>query len=673
MDTEKSLFEEFPPVSTEEWEKVIEEDLGGADYREKLKWDTGEGVDVQPFYRREELEKLTIPDSPVTPGKRDNNWQICQPIFDQEVTDANKSARTAIKQGADALKFEFRVRRTEGMLGGDLQGTAIQSQSDFTALLEGVELDAPSLNFDSGIATPALVAMLQNEVQARDVDPKSANATFLYDPYAYTAQHGQLPKPEKVFLDDARQMVSFCKQNLPHIRCLGIDARLWHNTGGTIIEELALALATGSEYLAKLSERGLSIYNIASQIFFSFSIGGNYFLEIAKFRAARLLWAKVVEAYGETSGDVKAAYIHGETSRRNKTVYDPYTNMLRTSTEGMSAAIAGCDLITINPYDITFQQPSELGQRIARNAQIIFKEEAYLDQVYDPGAGSYYIEVLTDKIANAAWQQFQEIEKQGGMLKAITQGVVAQVIQDSAQKRDQAIAERGRIFVGTNQYPNAEERMAESLDVDYKAVSLKESDRELEIDCENIIESLAENFDLGGKLGDVVPVLLAPGKQLYRAVEPYRGTEPFERLRMETEQHSSTPTVLIIPLGNRKMRKARATFASNFLGCAGYEIKEPIGFEDIEAAIREIEKIKPEIAVFCSSDKEYQDLVEPFCKRLDSLKKKPMLLLAGHPKEHEEEYCNFGVDGFIHRKSNVLETLRELHKKLGIGNANNED
>ncbi|MFH5885295.1 methylmalonyl-CoA mutase family protein [Halalkalibaculum sp. DA3122] len=666
IDTGQSLFEEFPPVSREEWEKVIEEDLKGADYRQKLKWETGEGINALPFYRREDMDELEHTRPVPPPDKEKNEWQICQPIFGQDVTRANETARNAIERGAEALQFQFHVQRTEGGLGGDLQGTAIQSQKDFRELLNKVALEDVTLHFDSGLGTPVLMALLHNELKQRNVHPDSVQATFLYDPYSYIAIHGQLPKPEGRLLDEAAQMVSFCDQNLPGVRCLGIDGRTWHEAGATITEELALALATGSEYLAKLSEQDCPVDAIASRIHFRLPIGSNYFLEIAKFRAARVLWEKVVEAYKPDEEKSSQTYIHGETSRWNKPVYDPHTNMLRTSTEGMSAAIAGCDSITINPFNLSYQQPDEFGQRIARNSQIIFKEEAYLDQVYDPGAGSYYIEMLTDKIAAAAWQQFQEIEKQGGIFKALKHGTIATVIRGSVEKRNRAIAERGRIFVGINQYPNPDDRMADKFDSEYRAVSLKESDRDVEIDQGRIVNSLADQFEAGAQLGDVIPGLFDHGKQLFRNIQPYRGTDAFEQLRLATERHPETPTVLMLPLGDRKMRKARSTFAANFFGCAGYDIEDPLGYENIEEAITAVKEQQPDIVVLCSSDQEYTELVEPMCKQLQSLDKQPIAVLAGDPGERIESYMEAGIEAFIHRKSNVLETLKEFHQKLGI-------
>ncbi|MDZ7689558.1 MAG: methylmalonyl-CoA mutase family protein [Balneolaceae bacterium] len=650
----------------EEWERVIEEDLKGEDYKQKLKWETGEGIEALPFYRQEDMKDLEHTHPIPHPDKEKNEWQICQPIFEQDVSEANKAARSAVESGAEALKFEFNLMRTEGGLGGDLKGTAIQNQEDFSTLFEGIDIADMPLKFDSGLGTLLLLAMLQNEIENREIEPASVDAAFMYDPYAYMARKGQLPKLEQDFLDESVQMVSYCSRHLKGVRCLGVDGRLWHNAGASIVEELALALATGSEYLAKLSERELSIDEIASHIHFSFAIGSNYFLEIAKFRAFRILWEKVVKAYEPEKESSTLAYVHGETSRWNKPIYDPYTNMLRTTTEGMSAAIAGCDSISINPFNLSGQTPDEFGQRIARNTQIIFKEEAYLNQVHDPAAGSYYMEKLTDKIAAASWEIFQELEKQGGIFKAITNGTVATMIEESVQKHDQAIAERGRIFVGTNQYPNEEDKMAEKIKQAHSTVSLNESDLDVEIDKRMIVESVAKAFRNGAELGDLVPGLFDHGKQLFRAIYPYRGTEAFEKLRLATEQHVTTPTVLILPLGDRKMSKARSTFASNFFGCAGYEIKEPIGFQSMDEAVDKIIEVDPEIVVLCSSDQEYEGLVKALCTKLDQLDNKPIAVLASYPKDQVEFYKELGIDAFIHRKSNVLETLKEFHQKLKI-------
>lgn len=395
-------------------------------------------------------------------------------------------------------------------------------------------------------------------------------------------------------------------------------------------------------------------------------MGSSYFLEIAKFRAVRILWKMITDAYGADQPDTFTAYLHGRSSGWNKTLFDPHTNMLRTTTEGMSAAIAGCDSVTLDPFDSTYRQPDDFSQRMAQNTQTILKEEAYLNKVEDPAAGSYYIEVLTDKIAQAAWECFREIEQQGGFLKSVRGGYVQTAIEESREERDRAIASRGRVFVGTNKYANAEEQAPKSGDPAFGTVSLKSSEKSVYVDTDNLIESMAESLEDGALLGDLMPVLMEQSKHDIRPIRTYRGTQAFEELRMATHQHDTTPTVLTLPVGDKKVRKARSSFAVNFFSCAGYDIKDPIGFDSVEEAAEAVEEQQPDIVVLCSSDKEYEQLVPQLCDRLVKLNNKRLIVVAGNPKEKLDSYSSLGVDAFIHKQANVLDTLEWFQEKLNI-------
>lgn len=659
MSTKENLFADFPPVSREEWEEVIQKDLRGTDYKTKLKWQTGEGIEALPFYRRDDFDTLPSPIS-----SKQNNWQICQPVVEQDINSANKIARNAIENGADALEFTLGIEGTGGALGSDLHGPAIQDQESFSTLLDGINLADTSLNFDSSLASLAILSMLYNEYKDRGIDSSKLNGSILDDPYAFIITQGQMPKDEKALIEEKRQTVEFCTKNLPNVQCLGINARVYHNTGGTIVQELGYALATGSEYLATLSDTGLDTDTVASAIHFNFSIGSNYFLEIAKFRAARKLWRSVLDAYKVDENHT--AYLHGSSSSWNKTMYDPYVNMLRTTTEGMSAAIAGCNTITLHPFDKTFQQPNNFSRRISRNSQIILKEEAYFNKVADLAAGSYYIEKLTDKMANAAWDCFREIEQQGGMLKAIMGGYPQTAIEESRAKRDKAIACRGRVFVGINKYPNTNDDTSDKDVHSHPAVSLKKTDRNTTIDLTSLISSIAKALKKSASLGDLIPKIIDLGKHNIRPIRPYRGSQAFEALRKATENHETTPTVLTIPMGDKKIRKARSAFAINFFGGTGYVIEDPIGFESVDEAIKTVKNQKPEIIVLCSSDEEYKALVPEFCNQITRLDKKPIVILAGYPKEHIETFKEAGIDSFIHAKCNALETLKDFQIKLNI-------
>ncbi|NGP88689.1 methylmalonyl-CoA mutase family protein [Fodinibius halophilus] len=664
--TIKSLFEEFPPTPTDEWEDVITKDLNGADYKDKLRWDTGEGISPLPFYRREDMSAVEREEA-IQKHFADGNpnaWEIRVPVFAESAESANKDAHHALNRGADALQFYMRVQRTEGALGGDLRGLPLQNQHDFSTLCSDISLENTALHFDTGLASAAVLGMLNNEIQKQGSSRTDIRGTFSYDPFVYILEKGQYPKDKEQLEEEIYELRSFTTKSLPSVRPLCIDARFYHNTGATIVQQLAYALATASEYLSLLTERGLSVTDITAALHFNFSVGSRYFLEIAKLRAMRLLWKNLLNAYGDRS---KAeAYLHSETSQWNKTLYDPYTNMLRTSTEGMAAAIAGADAMSILPFDQHFRQPNHFSQRIARNQQLILSEESHLNKVTDPSAGSYYIEKLTDSIGRKAWTLFQEIENEGGLFQSIENGTVQSAIHETQQRRDQEIACRGRTFVGTNQYSNADEEMADKKGSPRRSVSLDTSDSEIDLDNDNLLDSLSTAFKEGAKLGDIAPDLFDFGRHKIRTVAPYRGAVAFEKLRLATENHSFTPQVLTLPLGHKKWRKGRSTFSANFFGCAGYNIEEPIGFEDVEAAQKAVKEQQPDIAVLCSSDKEYNDLVPAICEAFSKLEKRPILVLAGYPKDKIEDFKEAGIDDFIHAKCNVLETLKRFQNKLDI-------
>ncbi|NGP77564.1 methylmalonyl-CoA mutase small subunit [Balneolaceae bacterium YR4-1] len=663
------FFDEFPPVSTEEWEKVIKKDLRGADYKEKLRWDTGEGFDILPFYRIEDIEEGRLKTPILSGNKKENNsWYICAPIFDKEVEDARESMHRALERGADALELTFQIKSTSGMLGGDMEGTSVQSQNSFEKLFRDVNLSATTLVFDSAMATPIYLAMLQN-LEPEGKSGEVLSAIFSYDPFVYLARKGQLPKRKEILENEITDLVHSIG-NMGSIKPLSADGRFWHNAGGTIVQELGLSLAAASEYLALLTDRGVDSDTAARSINFMLATGSKYFPEIAKFRTLRLLWKQLLQAY-EADEEIPA-YIHAETSLWNKTVYDPYVNMLRSTTEGMSAAIGGIDSLTVHPFDRIFEKPDDFSERIARNTQIIMQEESYFDKVTDPAAGSYYIEMLTDKIAEKAWSLFQEIELEGGLLKSLQNGTVQVALENSKQQRDRQIASRGRVFVGTNKYPNAGEKVTEEKELsnEFATVSLKSNDYDFTLDESEkaLIASLRKALSDGAALGDLVPKLFQEdwSKQNYRTVQKYRGSEAFEELRMATEKQSERPKVLTLPLGNKKMRKARSSFTSNFFACAGYEIKDPIGFESVDEAVEAVREHAPDIAVICSSDEGYIQLVPDLCSKINQLDEQPIMVLAGYPKEELDQYRKDGIEEFIHAKSNVLVTLKDFHSRLGI-------
>ena len=613
------LFTEFPPVSTEKWEEVINKDLKGADYEKKLVWKTIEGFKVKPYYRAEDLEHIEYLDSnpdqfPYTRGKHsDNNvWDIRQDIREKDPQKANAFALDAVKRGATALGFCAKN---------------IETEEQMATLLKDIYLTAVTIHFNCSKDWKKTLELFVAVARKNGFDTKEICGSVNYDIFQYALKHGAFKLGEDGDYQYAAELIAYAKENLPKFRVLTVNGSLLNNAGSNIVQELGFSLAAANELVAKLTDKGCDASTVAKNIVFNLAIGGNYFMEIAKIRAARMLWSKIVEQYKPACECACKAYINSTSSTWNKSIFDPYVNMLRTTTETMSAAIAGADSISVAPFDIAFKEADDFSYRIARNQQLLLKEESYLDKIVDPAAGSYYIENLTDSIAQYAWQHFLTIEEKGGYANALREGYVQDEIAKTAQQRDMDIATRKTTILGTNQYPNLTETM-----------NAKIEKKECCCNCEK-------------------------GSEV-KTLEPYRGAEAFEHLRLATEQSGKRPKVFLLTYGNLAMRRARSGFATNFFGVAGYEIVDNNGFATAEEGVKAALDQKADIVVLCSSDDEYAEITETACNLLKG--KVKSIVLAGFPKEMVETYKGYGIDEFIHVKTNVLESLTSFQKLFGI-------
>lgn len=650
------LFNEFSPTSYKEWEETLRRDLKGADYKEKLKWESLEGIEVLPFYRKDDLEEIAHIQKSVlaqTPGE----WVLSENINASSPEEANSEAKNAVSKGAGSLRFTTRATPNQGALNGNMIGTQIHSLNDLKVLLNGIDHKKTELIFDSGIHSIGITGLLKALFQ----NSEPASISLLFDPFTYLAEHGRLPIPE----EDLNRVINHSSKNSA-FTSFTANGAFYHNCGATIIQELGIALAIGSEYLARVDEKNRT--DAASRFWMQLSAGSLYFPEIAKFRAARLLWNRVLDGYEIEHRE--PLVIHAVTSEWNKSVADPHTNMLRATTEVMAAAIGGATRITVHPYNATFDQPTDLSQRVARNVSHILDEEAHLSKVQNPGDGSYYIEKLTDQIARKAWEFFQLIERQGGMIKALQARTIQGEVNRSAKTKDEALATRKMILTGVNNYPNSDEPLPDQLFKSTPTDSIRESDndQEFEIDPDHLFETLSAAFQKGACVGDLISHYLNPQKQLYPALKAYRAAEPFEQIRLNTQkfaqERGSDVRVQLIPIGDKKWRKARASFSQNFLDCAGFKTENPIGWNSIEEAASELKGTHSDIYVLCSSDKEYPELVSDFCRHFGT--GEAVTILAGNPKEHRENYESEGVQFFIFSGCNMIELLTEIQNRIGV-------
>lgn len=618
-EKEQKLFADFAPVTTEEWEAKINADLKGRDYERALVWKTYEGFNVRPYYRQENLESLkyldTLPgEFPFVRGnkKTGNDWLIRQNIFISDFETANKKALEILGKGVTSLGFYF----------SDCENV---TKEDLGVLLKDICLEAAEINLVCPDDSSKCAELFAEYV----ADGKWANENVLasasIDPIGTFILKGKLAKDAILKL----KLVVEKTKVLPKFRVIGVHGKFFANSGSSIVQELAFSLAQGAEYLTQLTELGMNIDDVAKSIKFNFGVGNNYFMEIAKLRAARLLWAQVVKAYGPESDCSAKLIAHSETNRYNLTVYDPHVNMLRTQTEAMSAALGGAHSITVLPFNAIYETPTEFSERIARNQQILLKEESYLDKVSDPGAGSYYIENLTDSLVKQAWSLFLTVQEKGGFVAAFREGFIQKEITEMAAKRNLNIALRRENLLGTNQFPNFTEKITTKLD-----------------------SSIFEPVDLTRKDAEV------------ETLKPYRGAQAFETLRYSTDIYSKTnklPVVFMLTIGNLTFRKARAQFSCNFFAVAGFTVIDNNGFKTIEEGIAAAKAANADIIVLCSSDEEYAELAPKAAELVEN----EILVIAGAPA-CADELKEKGIKNFIHVKSNILEELEGYQSKLGI-------
>ncbi|MDE6295126.1 MAG: methylmalonyl-CoA mutase small subunit [Muribaculaceae bacterium] len=610
----EKLFDMFPPISTDEWMAKINVDLKGADFDKKLVWRTNEGFNVQPFYRKEDLEGLptigTLPgEFPYVRGTRDNNdWLIRQFIPGATAAEVLTNAHHAIDRGVESIGI---------CLCGDL------TPEELPEILKGIDLKKIEVNINCCPGKAVEVAELLVSAIIAQEAADCFRGSINFNPYKRLLKRGmEFPKDIKETSLALYKVVEPVK----NLRCFAVDSSMLNNAGAYITQELGYALAWGAEWMTMMTEAGLTPCEVNNRIKFNMGISSNYFMELAKFRAARMLWAEIVKAYGADEECCKM-HVHAVTSQYNQTIYDAHVNLLRSMTETMSAALAGVDSIETLPFDLQYKNPDEFSERIARNQQLLLRDESHLNKVVDPAGGSYYIEVLTTSIAREAWKLFNEVEENGGFEALLKKGEIQAKVNESGVKRHIDVARRKEILLGTNQYPNFNEMALDKL---------QKTDCACGCGCAAPENGAVEylNFD--------------------------RAASQFEQLRLDTERASNRPKVFMLTIGNLAMRLARAQFSANFFGCAGYEIIDNIGFNTVKEGIDAAMAQGADVVVLCSSDDEYATYAPEAFKELDG---RALFVVAGAPACMDELKAQ-GIEDFIHVRVNVLDTLIGFNAKL---------
>lgn len=619
----EKLFKDFKACASKEaWMEEVLKDLKGKPY-EKIWWKTYEGFELEPYYKGFEIENIKVKDD--FPGKfpylrsnklskKENSWTIRQEI---SCRDPKKVAEMI----AEAIK-------------GGVEGIDIKLNRELTKLLKSVNNSKIAVNIEAGIDSGYVFDNIKNLLNVK------SKGSIDNDPLKELALNGEFAKGEKKRFDEMKKIFDACR-DMPDFKGLVISNGHFHDSGATIVQKIAYLLSTAVFYKEKIAHN-MTFSEFTKNIGVSHSVGQYYLLEIAGLRALRLLWSNLIMAYDkkDTNSPVD---IHARTGLFNKTVYDPHVNMLRTTTEAMSAIIGGCNSLTVLPYDVCIGEPDAFSNRIARNTQLILKEEAHLDRFVDPSEGSYYIVKATDLIAKDAWKLFQKIEAEGGIFEALKKGDIQKELDELKTKRLSNFSMRKDNLVGTNHVPNPSE------------VSVCRSKEE------TVPEQKAGAFS--GEMSKKSDVKIT-------RIKPYRLSEEFEKHRKLTEKYNSENnkkvTAFMATIGNLTMRKARASFSSAYLAAGGFNIIDNNGFKDADEAVKEAFKSKAEIVVICSSDEEYSSVAPEIASKIKSVSPGVFVILAGYPTEIVESLKKSGVDEFIHMKSDSIATIKKIQTRLGI-------
>jgi methylmalonyl-CoA mutase len=619
-ETTNNLFTEFPGVPTRQWEDKIIADLKGKDYEKALVWRTNEGISVRPYYRAEHLSGLDFLNSApgqfpfVRGNKTTNDWLIRQDILVTGFTETNKKALEILGKGVNSLGFIFNC-------------TTSWNIDDLKVLLKDICLESAEVNLICTCANCDFTEAFAEIVRTGPWENLNVVGSIANDPLGTFILKGKFDTgSEESAFNLLKEQVQH-SVDLPKFRTIAVNGKVFGNSGASLVQELGFSLAQGSEYLVKLTEMGIGIDEAASNIKFNLSVGNNYFMEIAKLRAGRLLWAQIVKAFNPEKDGSAQMIVHAETTSFNKSIYDAHTNLLRTQTEAMSAALGGAHSVTVLPCDSMYQNPTVISERIARNQQILLKEESNIDKIADPAGGAYYVENLTASVAEQAWKIFLEVQEKGGFLAALREGFIQKQVRDMANRRDLNIALRRENLLGINQFPNFGEVIYQQLPF-----------------------TVFEPSDSADAIAEI------------ETIKPYRGAAAFEAMRYKTDRYArenGRPLAFMLTMGNLAMRKARAQFACNFFAVAGFDVMDNNGFASVDEALASARKAGAKIVVVCSSDEEYAEIVPELAAKLTG----EVLVVAGNPA------CRAGLEAagvmnFVHVRSNLLEELLKYQNQV---------
>ncbi|UIO45053.1 acyl-CoA mutase large subunit family protein [Brevibacillus brevis] len=700
-------FKEFSVPTYDQWREAAEKSLKGASFDAKLLTKSYEGIVRQPIYRYEDVK--TLPHLEALPGEapfhrgnqqpgehKEHKWQVCQEISATSAKTFNQAALDDLARGQTMLHLIVDQATLAGLDPDEAlpdtighKGVSVFCREDIEQAFQGVKLSEVPLYMNTGALGLPILSILLAHVEATDQKASELRGCIGQDPVAVLLTEGKLPCSLQTAYNTMASVTKWAKDQAPALKTILVQSNPYQDGGGNAVSELAFSLATGVDYLQAMLERGLSIEDIAARMQFSYSIGSDVFMEIAKLRAARMLWSNIVAAYGGST-EAQKMTIHARTSAWTKTIYDPYVNMLRSTTEAFSAVIGGADSLHVSAFDEAIRPANEFSRRIARNTQIILQEEAHLAKVIDPAGGSWYVEWLTDALAKKAWELFQQVEAHGGMLSALEAGFPQDLIAQSADQKAASIDTRKKRLVGTNMYANTAEQplkaeshlsMHEERAEEARSHRLKQNATLVS----SALDGLGEHNDElvahavkavlhGATVGDIAKAMRREDsvETIIQPLRIHRASERFEALRMQADDFLKTtgkrPTVFLATMGPVSKHKARADFVAEFFAVGGFDVLREQAFSTTVEAAEAAVASSAMVTVICSDDDSYPEQVPPLAHAIKQRVPQMTVLVAGLPEaEQLAAYKAAGVDDCIHMRSNCYEMLRELQERIGVG------
>ena len=594
-DKNKSLFAEFNPVTKQEWMEKVGIDLKGADFDKKLVWKNLSKIKIQPFYNaKDKLDYLK------NTGQNSQSLINYRSITVNSAESGNKLALRAIEEGINGLLF------------------TVDKRISAANLLEGIDLNKISISFILRIDAVAFASDFFELVKGQNIAADNLKGFMDLEIISDYLTQGNIEENQ---FDTATELVKLAT-DYPNFKVLTISGSEYLDSGANQSQEVAYILSSLVLMIEKLKDRGIPEQEVFDNLNFRLAIGSEYFVEIGKFRAFNSLLTEVAGKYGITD------YSHtiiAKTSIWSKSITDPHTNLLRATTEAMSAILGNVDAVLIDAYDKEFSDASDFSSRIAGNISTILKEESYLGKVTNPVDGSYYIEEVSAKIAANALELFKAIEENGGFYKSFENELIQQQIAEIRQEKIKLISQRRLPMVGVNKYPN-------------------------------LMETVNSN------------ILSAGEENNSKVLTPRRASLEIEAIRKTTEEFvnktNKRPVVELISFGNLTMRKARAAFAYDFIGVSGFTVLQEQSYSSAQEAAEQSAKSDSSVVVICSSDQDYEESAVAFVEAFRSLNNEKVLLLAGNPTKIINELTDAGLDGFVNIKSDVITTISSIQNKI---------